>query len=80
KLSIDFFGEEQLRDLFGALQKALQERVAMATATAPESEANPLASDLENEPEHLAEMLDDRTEEEKRLADENEFDPSSFSV
>ena len=72
KLSIDFFGEDDLRSLFNVLEKVLNERES--------NKENPVAaSDAATDGELSSEMLDDRTREEKEV-DENEFDPSSFSI
>jgi hypothetical protein len=66
KLSIDFMSEDDLRTLFAALAS----RIAQASAPTEAAEV-PV--------EQSAELLDDRSAEEKTL-DENSFDPKSFSL
>lgn len=67
KLTIDFFGEEDLRAIFT--------RLASAAAVAQQSPNQAPAA----EPTEPVQELDDRSKEEK-TKDENTFDPSSFSL
>jgi ParB family chromosome partitioning protein len=113
KLTIDFFGEEDLRTLMGVLDRVLKDGEPVKLTPPPVPTlilASPdlmppvpaslaglsLAGDevsaqlpVSETPEAVAaatlteipvEMLDDRTPEEIRQADENEFDPASFSI
>jgi ParB family chromosome partitioning protein len=66
KVSIDFHSQDDLQTLFAALSSRLANKVS----TAPAAPAEAIAS---------AEALDDRSKEEK-IADENSFDPKSFSI
>lgn len=90
KLSIDFFSEDDLHALFAALQARIQsaaqkqkspEQNGLAQGSPPpssprtEDPRRPFAPEISAN----ADILDDRTQEEKTL-DENTFDPSSFSL
>ncbi len=70
KLSIDFFGEDDLRTLFATLGSLL----AKKDATVAEGEEKPAES-----VESGAEALDDRSLQEKEV-DENTFNPDNFSI
>lgn len=73
KVSIDFFGQDQLRSIFEALERALKEANIQNLEPGQSAPA-------EAEEDMPVEFLDDRSAEEIREADENEFDPSSFSI
>jgi len=68
KLSIDFYGEDDLRTLFATLGSLLNAKTAPASAAGTEA---PVGTD--------AEALDDRPKQEKEI-DENTFNPDSFSI
>ena len=68
KLSIDFFGEDDLRALFAALGSMLAKKDEAAAAMEGET---PAAADTA--------ALDDRSAQEKET-DENTFNPDSFSI
>lgn len=72
KLSIDFMNEDDLRVIFSALAARL-EKTQQAQQPATEAQSQPAA------PEETAEVLDDRSADEKTI-DENTFDPKSFSL
>ncbi len=73
KLSIDFFGEDDLRSLFAALNSLLAQRSAVPGASETPASAEG------GEASAGAEALDDRSAQEKEV-DENTFDPDSFSI
>ena len=76
KLTIDFFGEDDLRILFAALG-SLNQTVTQRPRTVEEVLAmNGTPAEAEGEPQV---PIDDRTAAEKEI-DENEFDPNSFSL
>lgn len=73
KLSIDFFSEDDLLTLFAALQHRLSKKTETAI-----DDSVPIGDVVEPDTT-IEERLDDRSHEEKE-ADENEFDPNSFSL
>ena len=76
KLTIDFFGEDDLRILFAALG-SLNQTVTVRPQTVEEVLAmNGTSAEVGGEPQA---PIDDRTAAEKEI-DENEFDPNSFSL
>ncbi len=76
KLTIDFFGEDDLRILFAALG-SLNQTVTVRPQTVEEVLAmNGTSAEVGGEPQT---PIDDRTAAEKEI-DENEFDPNSFSL
>lgn len=78
KLSIDFFGEDDLRTLFAALGSAIASR-ANGAAPAGEPQGEEAAMPEQESPKEEQALLDDRSQEEKEV-DENTFDPNSFSI
>jgi ParB family transcriptional regulator, chromosome partitioning protein len=70
KLSIDFFGEDDLRTLFASLGSAIAKRNEAAPGELP-SEQSASATDMT--------PIDDRSADEK-ARDENTFDASNFSI
>ena len=68
KLSIDFFGEDDLRTLFATLGSLLAKKDAVVGEEAAMGSSAP-----------GAEALDDRSMQEKEI-DENTFNPESFSI
>jgi ParB family chromosome partitioning protein len=67
KVSIDFHSQDDLQTLFAALSSRLNKKPEQQAHSAPAEETS------------APEMLDDRSKEEK-IADENSFDPKSFSI
>ncbi len=82
KLTIDFFGEDDLRVIFAALASRISQRkdniaeqiAIMDTALVFEGPILEASADV-----YDAVLLDDRSREEKTI-DENTFNPSSFSI
>lgn len=77
KLSIDFYGEDDLRTLFAALQSRIKpsasEPPSQRSSGLAEDGARPFVQEASDAP------VDDRSKEEK-LANENTFNPSNFSI
>ena len=77
KLSIDFYNEDDLQTLFAALQGRIKpsasEPLSQKSSDLPPSAGQTFAKEVSDAP------VDDRSKEEK-VADENTFDPKSFSI
>ncbi|MEK7612821.1 MAG: ParB/RepB/Spo0J family partition protein [Patescibacteria group bacterium] len=84
KLTIDFFGEEDLRTIFNRLHGVAVGK----TSASPELASEKVLGSAPPQPDHFpqqvpavqnVESLDDRSKEEKQK-DENTFDPTNFSI
>lgn len=78
KLTIDFFGEDDLRTLFSSLASRIALQKAAGAPGAPAAEAAPAEASVP-EPAESPAPLDDRSKEEIQK-DEDTFDPNSFSI
>lgn len=75
KLSIDFYSEDDLQTLFASLSS----RIASTKQADPGNGGQNAVERAESAGPEEVQTLDDRSKEEK-LADENTFDPKSFSI